>query len=370
MRSLNDFIVYTGNIRQNILNYKCFFNGVKICAIVKADAYGHGIEGVVKGIMNTVDFFGVADEFEALKTRRVSSKPILVLNMINSDSFAEIIRQNISLSVSSLDYLKRLEKVAKRLNKQVRVHLKINTGMNRLGISNIKVFKKICEYINQSQNIVLEGIYTHYFDSTNREKTEKQYAKFCEFLSEIDTKNIIVHASASNAGFLDRKYVFDMVRLGNMMYGYLDLTAPFKLLPALKINATIVNIVRIKKGETVGYGSNFVAPQSMKVATVSLGYADGFLRANSNGGKVIIMHNYAKIVGNVCMDLFMCDVTHIDCKVGDKVTIIGQSGDKNIDANFMAKVTHTINYEILTNFKKDRMNYIVCSKLLPQSFDV
>lgn len=359
MNLLNTFEIFTDNIRQNITNFKSHFKNVKICAIVKADAYGHGIEGVVKDIERLVDFFGVVDEQEALKVRNVSSKPILILSMINNCSLNEIIKQNISLSASNMPYLKRIEKTAKIENKVAKIHLKINTGMNRLGLYTKQNFIKLVEYINQSNYLTLEGIYTHFYDSTNKERTEVQYQKFCEYLRLIDTKNVIIHASASNACFLDDKYLFDMVRLGNLIYGYLDFIPPFLLHPALKITSTIVNIVNVKKGEGIGYGAKFIAPKNMKVATISLGYADGFLRANSNNGEVIVKNNYAKIVGNICMDLFMIDVTNINCKIGDKVIVLGSNGSKQITATQIANRTNTINYEVLTNFKRDRMNYII-----------
>lgn len=359
MKLFNNFVLNTQNIRNNILNFKQYCQDTKICAIVKADAYGHGIEGVASKIKDIVDFFGVADEKEASKVRNVSAKPILILNRISSANFAWAIQNCISLSVSSLKYLIQLNAVAKKLNHPVKIHLKINTGMNRLGLSKPSELKKILNYIKTSKFIIFEGIYTHFFDSINLEQTEKQYQKFCNFLNLIDTKNIIVHASSSNAVFLNKKYAFDMVRLGILMYGYLDFNAPFALKPAVKVTSKIVNVVKVKKGENVGYGSNFVAKNNMKVATVGIGYADGFLRANSNTGKVIIGNQICSIVGNVCMDLFMIDVTNIKCKIGDEVIILGNSDTQKIDAQDIALLTHTICYEVLTNFKRDRMNYIL-----------
>lgn len=359
MKLFNNFIVHTQNIRNNILNFKQYCKDIKICAVVKADAYGHGIEGVACKIKDIVDFFGVADEKEAMKVRNISAKPILILNLISSVNFAWAIQNCVSLSVGSFKYLKQLNVIAKKLNKKVKIHLKINTGMNRLGISKQSDFKKILNYINSSKNIILEGIYTHFFDSANTATTEKQYQKFCAFLNLLDTKNVIVHASSSNAAILNKKYVFDMVRLGILMYGYLDFSAPLKLNPAVTITSQVVNVVKIKKGQCVGYGSNFVAKSNIKVATVSLGYADGFLRANSNIGKVIVKDKICSIVGNICMNLFMIDVTNINCKIGDEVIILGTSDTQKIDAQDIANLTHTICYEVLTNFKRDRMNYVL-----------
>lgn len=362
MKLLNTCFVNTQNIRHNILNFKKQFEGTKICAVVKADAYGHGMEAVCNSIRDIVDFFGVADEREALKVRRISSKPILILGMIASENFSAVIKQNVSVSVSSLTYLKKMEQVAKKLNEKVRVHVKINTGMNRLGIKSVSAFKKILDYIKNSNHIVLEGVYTHFYNSTNKVDTEKQYQKFCPFLKKLGSKNIIIHASASNACFLDKKYAFNMVRLGLLMYGYSNFNPKFRLLPAMNIFATIVNITTVLHGDGVGYNHAYIANNAQKIATISMGYADGLMRANSNKGKVIVNGKFAKIVGNVCMDLCMIDITNIDCKVGDRVVILGESDNKNglkIDANDIAQTTNTISYEILTNFRHDRMDYVV-----------
>lgn len=367
MKLLNSFYLLKNNIRHNIMQFKNKYSKPKICAIVKADAYGHGLDGVVGSIKDLVDFFGVADSLEAVKVRAVSSKPILVLSMVDECDMIKCIKGNISLSVSNIKYLKQLESYAKKTGQKAKIHLKINTGMNRLGFKSIKCFLFAVNYITNSKYLVLEGVYTHFFDSVNENILEKQYKIFNNFLSAINTQDIIVHAGASNASVTNLKYHFDMVRLGLFIYGYcekfkdsfISTCDEFKLLPAVKITAKIVNIVDIKKGEYVGYGRNYIATHSIKVACVSMGYADGFLRTNSNKGKVIVNDRFAPIVGTICMDLFMIDISNISCKIGDEVVILGRSGTLEIDANEIATNTNTIAYEILTNFKRDRMNYYI-----------
>lgn len=361
MKLLNKFIVYPKKIVANITKFKSHCNA-KICAIVKADAYGHGIGGVVPYIKKYVDFFGVADEREAPKVRSLTAKPILVLNMVEIDNLPRLLTEQISLSVSNFAYLKQILKVANKLNIKAKIHLKINTGMNRLGVGSEKLFKQMLNFISSQDTLVLEGVYTHFHDSLNMKSTENQYQIFCEFLKQIDGKHKpIIHASATNAVLINPKYQFDMVRLGIAMYGYCDIPSQ-NFTPALQLESTITNIVSVKKGECVGYSNNFVANKKMKVACVSLGYADGFLRANSNNGKVIVNNSYASVVGNVCMDLFMIDVSHVKCKVGDRVIVIGESLDKKITAQDIAQNTNTISYEILTNLKRDRMQYVVSEK--------
>ena len=364
MKLLNDFYLIRDNLWHNIAEFKKVYS-VKICAIVKADAYGHGIEEVVHSIKSMVDFFGVADSLEAVKVRAITSKPILVLSMVDATALDECILGNISLSVSQVMYLKKIEAVAKKLGTKAKIHLKVNSGMNRLGFGNKKSFVKALEIIQKSNFLVLEGVYTHFFDSLSDDVMEEQYNKFKQYLSFIDTPNVIIHMGASNASIASPKYHFDMVRLGLFMYGYIECQKKlsnnqsqlFNLLPALKITAKIVNIVDVKKGDYIGYGRNYIATHSIKVACISMGYADGFLRANSNIGRVIIKGKFAPIVGSVCMDLFMVDVTDILCKVGDEVVILGKGGNIEIEASEIANNTKTIVYEVLTNFKRDRMNY-------------
>lgn len=352
--SLNNFYLYSKNIRHNILTFKQKFPTTKICAIVKANAYGHGIQAVTNCIKDLVDYFGVADFYEAQRVRSLSSKPILILAPVEDSQIAWCVENCIRLSVSSIEYLKKLEKISKKMNMSAFVHLAINSGMNRLGFSQKQQFAKAVDYAECSQNIVLQGVYTHFFDSTDLLSTEQQYQKFCDFLSCVNEKNIIVHASASNACLMDKKYAFDMVRLGLYMYGYCDIFVE-NIKPVIKITAKIINVVYVKKGESVGYGKNYIAEKNMKIGCVSLGYADGYLRGNSNKSRVIVNNQYCRVVGNICMDLFMIDLSHTKAKVGDEVIILGESGDKKITATEIAQNTNTIPYEVLTNFKVERM---------------
>ena len=353
-KALNNFYLSAKNIRDNILLFKQSFPLTKVCAIVKANAYGHGIKNVVNSIKDLVDYFGVADFFEAQKVRNLSAKPVLILAPVMDEQMEWCIKNCVSLSVSSVEYLKKIEKTAKRLHLSALVHLAVNSGMNRLGFSKKEKFEKTVEYLQGSNHLTLQGVYTHFHNSTDRVSTEIQYQKFCNIIACVKNKNIIIHASASNACLLDKKYAFDMVRLGLLMYGYCEM--PVKnLKPVMKITATILNIVPVKKGEYVGYGKNYMASQNMCVACVSIGYADGYLRANSNKSRVIVNNQYANIVGNICMDLFLIDVTNISAKVGDEVIVLGEAIGKKITATEIAQNTNTLEYEILTNFKVERM---------------
>lgn len=364
MKLLNEFEFSYKIIRQNLLAYKQKFNDVKVCAIVKADAYSHGLTNVVLATKSLVDFYGVADSLEALKVRNVTSKPILILNMVDSDDLPTLIEQNISLSVFSLSFLNQVEKQAKLQNKIANIHIKINTGMNRLGLKRLTLFKKILEKIEQSKYLKLEGVYSHIYNSSNEKDCEKQREIFMSFLKLIDKKTkYIAHLSASEIAVKNPNFKFDMVRLGLLIYGYNSAGFLKSLKPCLKITSKIVNIINIKKGEIVGYGANFVAQKNMKIGCVAMGYADGFLRSNSNKGKVIINGEFCNVVGNVCMDLFMVDITNVDCKIMDEVVILGSQSYNGktitITAEDLAKINQTIPYEILTNFKFKRMLYKV-----------
>ncbi|MBQ0017398.1 MAG: alanine racemase, partial [Clostridiales bacterium] len=366
------------NLIDNILSFKKLRKETKICAIVKADAYGHGIKGVVPIIKNYVDFFGVVSLTEALEVRKYSSKSVLILSPIEKENILEAVQNQISLSVSNLRYLKTIENAIKNRNLKAKIHLKLNTGMNRLGFSNLVNFKKAVEFILTHDNLILEGVYTHFFDVSRKEVVSTQYEKFCKYKNitnelifskniENNSKNtqnytknqtkLIFHCASSNLSLMDNMYCFDMVRLGILLYGYKEVESKIKLKPVLKITSSLVQIQSIKKGQNVGYGNNFTAKTDMKIGIVNLGYADGFLRTNSNEGKVIINNQFANIVGTICMDLFMVDITNIKCKIGDEVIILGSSKNLKIDADDLAKINNTISYEILTNIKKDRFNY-------------
>ncbi len=305
--------VNINNIRHNIIKLKSV-NNAKFCAVVKANAYGHGIE-ICQDIQDLVDFFAVATVQEALNIKKLKIKNnILLLSKFNYGDLESLIKNHIRLTVDNLDDVAHIISTAMSLHKKVYVHIKINTGMNRLGVKTKKEFLEIYNTLKSCNLIKIEGIYTHFATAENKNsyKLKRQNAKFLSIINTLPKKvlnKIIIHASNSSGFLKSSKYAYDMVRVGIAMYGY-DQTNKLELKPALNIQAKIVNVIDIQEGETVGYGGEFVAKSDMKIAVVAMGYADGFIRAYKDG-YVIFEGQRCKIVGRICMDMFMIDVTHL-----------------------------------------------------------
>lgn len=356
MKSFNNYIINTKNIIYNLMQYKSV-NKTKICAVVKADGYGLGVKNFVKQIEQQIDYFAVACFSEAIKLRQITNLPILILNFVPHQNLKKCAENNISITVYNIDHLKLIKKYI--LQGTIKIHLAINTGMNRIGFNNINQFKKSLFYCSNIKNIKIEGIYTHLYNSADKVCTDKQFCIFNHFLDifkNFNFNNIIIHTSASDASVLYKDKCFNMVRLGILMYGYSSTNLHLK--PALQISSKVINICKVKKGHSVGYGKVFIANKDMIIATVPIGYADGLLRSYAKKGSVLINNCFCKIVGNICMDMFMCDVTNVKTKIGDKVIILGDDKNNSISAQDIAVDCDTICYEILTNIKRNRFNVI------------
>ncbi len=351
--------VDTNRIRQNIIKLKEKSKNA-FCAVVKANAYGHGIE-ICKDIADLVDFFAVANANEALDIKKMHLKnKVLVLGKVDVHDIPKLISKGVRLTVDSIDDVAHIVAMAMAMKKRAYVHIKINSGMNRLGIKDKLQLQNIYSTLKQCKYVKVEGIYTHFAtaDNKNSYKLKRQNAKFLSMLKAIpqkDLKKIILHASNSSAFLKSNKYAYDMVRVGIAMYGY-DQVDKVKTLPALTLKAKIVKVQNIKCGESVGYDAEFVAPRDMTIAVVAIGYADGFARAYKNGF-VLIKGTKCKIVGKVCMDMLMCDVTHL-CSAQNACQKTNKSSAENISANQHTstnknneKLNTNLNFnEILQNF--------------------
>lgn len=311
-----------------------------ICAVVKANAYGHGDKNVVKILDKKASFFSVQNLAEALNVRKHTNKSILILGYCYDIKMA--IENNISIMVDSIETLKQISRI--KTNKNAKIHIKINTGMNRLGIKKIKQFKQFLKIINSNKNIVFEGIYTHCFSAKNKKITQKQIDRFLKFVDKIPTRyNVIKHIGGSNLIYYNLPKQIDCIRVGIMLYGYGD----EKLKPVMQITSQVVKVFEIKKGEYVGYEEKFRATQKTKIAVVALGYADGFFKQLAYKKTFFICGKNCKILGPVCMDMFMLDVTETNIKVGDCVLIFQ-------NATNWAKMLDKTEYEILTGFNQTR----------------
>ncbi|OQA49753.1 MAG: Alanine racemase [Firmicutes bacterium ADurb.Bin300] len=351
-----------GAIKQNANTLRQRIDkDVKIMAVVKADAYGHGASEVAPLLEEKVDYFGVAALEEAVALRQNGiKKPILVLSYSSPQQYDELLKYDISQTIYDLDNAKLLSVAAQKAGKTATVHIKIDTGMSRIGFAdkeeNFDVIKAVCSL----KGIYVEGLFTHYAkaDEGNSSFSKQQLERFKRFNSLLESKGVkipVKHA-CNSAGTLTIAEKFNMVRIGILLYGlYPDerlKSFGLGLTPAMKIISHVVNVREVEKGDGISYGHAFTAKQKMKIATVCIGYADGYLRALSDKGRVIINGEYANVTGKVCMDLMMVDVTHIpDVKIGDRVIVMGKESSCEVTAEEMAEKSDTINYEIICAFK-------------------
>lgn len=330
----NEILINKTNLINNIKQVKSKNQNSKICAMVKANAYGVGVKQVVKILENYVDFWGVACFFEANAIKNLTNKKILIVGPLENKN----INERFSYTCSSIEDVKFLIK----LNKKINIHIKINSGMNRYGLSDFKEFKQILKLVKNSQ-LEFEGIFTHF--ATADKFVNFQYNYFLKFV-HIAKKygfNPIVHADNSvvNEKF---NHNLDMVRIGFDLYN--KSSENFK--PVVEIKSKIVQINKVKKGNLVGYNYRFVAKKSMQVAVIPIGYADGFDMHYLNLSLNISNKN-CKIL-NICMDCFMLDVSDIKIKKGDEIYILNHIKPLSLYANY----SNTSEYEVMTKFSKLR----------------
>jgi len=311
-------------------------NTLNVCAMVKANAYGLGVKNVCTTLLGKVKYFGVANMSEALAIREFDkSTPVLIVGICSD--FNSAISNNIELTIESLEMLLRLENYIKKQRKKIKIHIKINTGMNRLGVDEINDFKKCLKIIQNNRNIVLQGVFTHFAtienDNIFLNKQINTFKKFCKTIPPIFNPIIHIGGGAIAKKFDMKDHPEIMVRAGMELYKNV-----------VKIESRIIKIRSIKKGERVGYSNGFIAEKDCKIAIIPLGYADGINRRLSNCGQVKVKNHLCKIVGNICMDMFFADITNIDAEVGERIYVFW-------DEDKWAKTLDTISYEILTNLK-------------------
>lgn len=348
--------VNLGAVKQNFAAVKKRVGDAKICAMVKADAYGHGLKTVGAALAGVADYLGVASDGEAAALRAVGvSCPILITGALNYSDVKILFEKSITQTVLSTEDLKVLEHIGTVLNKKIKVHLKVDTGMNRLGVDSTDSLDNILSFLGQSKFIVCEGVFTHFAtsDGSDREFLEKQHKLFENYLSRFRAKYplpILAHCLSSGGILTASEYRHDMVRPGIMLYGYTPdkkLNNDIKLRPALMATAPVVSVKKIAAGESVSYGRDYITEEEKTVAVIRAGYGDGFKRVLSSRGFVMLSGSRAPILGRVCMDMFMVDVTNIPAKIGDEAVLIGDG----ISAEDMAGLAGTIPYEILTGLK-------------------
>ncbi len=353
------------NLENNVLKIKehllkhCKNKTPDIFAVIKADGYGHGsIMCAPTLIACGVKEFGVASIDEGIELRENKiNKPILVLGASPIWAFENAIKNDIAISIFNNEHLDVAEQLHKRLNKKLKVHIKVDTGMNRIGI-NSKDAKNYLQKVLNSDFVDLKGIFTHFADVENKKLFNEQIERFKsvvepfrEKLAEIKAK---IHCLNSPGIFSYPDYCYDMVRMGITMWGltpYSEFNDLVKeLAPVMGLKARITNIHTLNKGEGISYGHTFVAKNDMKIATIPIGYADGIARSLS--GKITASLNGKIInqIGRITMDQMMFDVSDVNCSVGDVMILLGEENTvDNIDT--WAKKLNTINYELTCRLK-------------------
>ncbi len=337
-------------------------DGVLSLAIVKADAYGHGAVGVARSIQDRVDYFGIAELNEAVELRESGvDKPILVLSYTSPYLYETLIKYELTQTIFNYDDAVALSQTAVKLNKIARVHIAVDTGMSRIGFFCNSESVETVKRINDLPNIFIEGVFSHYAcaDCEDRSTTDKQTAVFKEFILALENRGIEIPIKhlCNSAGILTCDEMFNMVRIGIILYGlYPDecvIDGSVDLKPAMRIVSHVIHVKEVPEGSGVSYGHTYFTKGQTRVATVCIGYADGYSRSLSNTGRVLINGEYAPVIGRVCMDQLMVDVTHLEnVNVGDEVIVLGVDGDNEITAEEIAELTNTINYEVVCQFQK------------------
>jgi len=330
--------------------------GVGVMAVVKANAYGHGIEEVSRVLVeNGVDYLGVATVDEALSLRNSGiTSPVLVLGSILESEVKVAIENNVTLTLCDRDLVKVLKDVSARLKIIPRVHIEVDTGMGRIGVWHEEAASFICD-VKQNEEIEIEGVYTH-FSSAARDKvvTQQQITDFENVLKELEASGIDIkykHAANSVAAVDWKHSHLNLIRTGILLYGVYpkeSFRRDFKLEPVMNLKTKIVHLKDAPPGRSISYGRTYITQKDTKIATIPIGYADGYGRILSNKAEALIKGQYVRIVGMVTMDQTLLDVGHIkDVKVGDEVVLIGRQGDAEILIEKIAKLAGTIPYEIL-----------------------
>lgn len=338
--------------------------GVKLMAVIKADAYGHGACRVGKYLESQVDYFAVATLEEALELRESGiTRPILILSYISPSQYPELVEHNITQTIDSPEQADALEAAAARAGVRAKIHIAVDTGMTRIGFQVTEEEADRVARIAQLSHLEMEGIFTHFSCADQEDKTYcgmqlEKFERMCRYLEERKVKIPIRHI-CNSAGIMEFDgYRFDMVRSGIVTYGLYPSEEVQKdrlnLIPAMEWKAHVIHVKDVEAGVSVGYGATYTTSRPVtRIATVSVGYADGYPRALSGKGSVLIRGKRAPILGRVCMDQMMVDVTEIpDVKVEDVVTLVGRDGNASISMEEIADPAMRFNYEMICSVGK------------------
>lgn len=351
-------------VRTNIINIKKGLGSkTKACCVIKADGYGHGACEIAKAIDDLADFYAVATIEEAEELRMYApEKPIMILGHVHPDDYVRACAGDIRITAYDNDSVINI--IEKTLSKEIyaqKVHIKIDTGMSRIGFNPDKTSLEIIKKLYESAPMIeIEGIYTHLYasDSSNKDSANRQLDLFLNFISHLEAEGIYIpikHCSNSAAAITMPDANLDMVRLGIAQYGLYpsEDVHELKLYPAMSLKSHVIMVKTIPEGASVGYGASFTAKRDTRVATIPAGYADGYPRSLSNRGYVLINGRKAPVIGRVCMDQFMADVTDIPGVIkGDEVILIGRSDDQTVTMEELSALSGRFNYEFACGISK------------------
>jgi alanine racemase len=346
-------------IRHNIRGIRAELSATtNLLAVVKTDGYGHGAVAVALAVQDMVSFYAVATGDEAISLRNGGvTKPVLILGYVHESYYEELMEKDIRPCCYSLETAKKMSAQAVALGKRMKVHLKVDTGMGRLGFQvnpqGIEEAVAACRL----PGLEMEGIFTHFAtaDETDKSGTERQIQRYDFFCSELNKQGITfpIYHVANSAAILDLpEQGRSMARVGIAMYGYYPSDEVrkdrVKLRPALSLKSQVIHIKWMEEGDTVSYGATYQVHGRRRIATVPIGYGDGYPRSLSNRGYVLICGKRAPICGRVCMDQMMVDITDIpEASLNTEVTLIGKDGTEEITAAGLGELSGRFHYELL-----------------------
>ncbi|MFB7817828.1 alanine racemase [Paenibacillus chitinolyticus] len=334
--------------------------GCKLMAVVKADGYGHGAYETARAALRAgAEYLAVALLDEALELRAAGiTEPLLVLGYTPPRSVEKAVRAGVTLTVFTTDVLEAVEAAAAVSSRTpARIHLKVDTGMTRIGVRTAEEARSIARQAIQTPGVALEGIFTHFAtaDSADDTFTREQFRRFMNIVDHLSDDGIDIplrHCCNSAATMQYPDMHLDMVRVGISLYGLLPSVASERdthpLKPAMQFKTRLVQVKDVEVGTPVSYGGTFIAERPTRIGTIPAGYADGLSRSLSNRGDMLLHGRRVRIAGRVCMDQTMLDITDVEnTEEGDPVTIFGKSGDAFLHVDEIAELMDTINYEVV-----------------------
>lgn len=358
-------------VAQNAAAFRIRNPDARLCAVVKADAYGHGIEMIVPTLVESgIDLFGVDHVSEALRVRALAPEAtVIIFGVTFPEELEDAVGQGITVTVYDDAQVRAIGEVARKLGKLARVNIKVETGLHRQGADSRMLNAMVGELRRLVGLVVVQGVSTHFAASeanTGKERTLQQDAVFCDAISWLQGQGIvpeIQHASCSASAIMYPDLIHNAYRPGIGLYGLWSsadvkrfasyLTPRFELQPVLTWRARLASVKDISPGDGVGYGPAFVANRPMRIAVVPVGYYDGYHRAYAAGGSVLVKGIRCPILGNICMDMFMIDVSNVpNAKAGDAATLIGRDGMLAVTADEIADRAGTIHYEVVTSIRE------------------